>query len=259
LANYAETFRAPLVTEYAAEGPQNPHYWYIPNADLEPEKAKEYEIGFSVDKDGLLNDADSLRFKAMYFEGDIEDMISFEALGRDPIPGYGPLSPDYNNHQQFGQYQNIEAAKRRGLELGADYWVNDWHLEMSFEHLDIYNKKTREKTPQGFADKLHLAAAYTYQPWDLTLGAEVNHWFKPDQNPDSYVSRGTTYYRVRDDYTLANIKGTWKPKTGKYAGVELVAGVNNVFDKQYINARYSETTSMVGNERNYFVQFKKTF
>lgn len=259
LANYSETFRAPTTSEYASEGSLNPHYWYVPNPDLSPETAKEYELGFSVEKSAWLHSSDELRVKAMFFSGEIEDMINLEALGRDPIPGYGPLSPDYNNYQQFAQYQNVSNAQRRGLEVTADYWVKDWHMELSFEHLDIYNKDTKKKVPQGFADKLRLAAAYTHQPWDLTLGAEVNHWFAPEQNPKSFVSRGTTYWRARDSYTQANVKGTWTPSKGTMEGFEVVAGVNNLFDKQYINARDTETTSRVGTGRNYFIQLKKSF
>lgn len=75
LANYAETFRGPTPHETSSDGALNPRFWYVPNMDLKPETAKEYEIGFAIDKSNLLGD-DDLYVKATYFNGKIENMIN---------------------------------------------------------------------------------------------------------------------------------------------------------------------------------------
>ena len=87
LANYSEAFRAPTPHETSSNGPLNPHYWYLPNSDLKPEISKEYEAGFSYVAEGLFGTDLDLFAKAMYFEGRIEDMISFETL---PERGMSP-------------------------------------------------------------------------------------------------------------------------------------------------------------------------
>lgn len=254
LANYSESFRAPTPNESNAMGALNPHYYYLPNPGLNPETGKEFEVGFSVEKNNLLASDDRLSFKAIYFNGTIEDMIAFKTL---PALGTPPES------SMYGQYQNVNEAKRNGYEITGQYWIGPWMVEGSYEHLDLYDSETKEKVPQGFADKLRVAGSYTYQPWDLTLGAEVSHWFKPDQNPKTLVSRGTTYTYVNEEYTKANIKLAWKPTRTGYDfldnGLEIVAGINNVFDGQYLNARNVTTTSRVGKERNYFISVKKSF
>jgi hemoglobin/transferrin/lactoferrin receptor protein len=255
LANYSESFRAPTPNESNSEGPLNPHYYYIPNPDLNPETGKEYEVGFSIEQDNILTRDDRLSLKAIYFNGKIEDMIALRVLNGLPT------NPPQSN--EWAQYQNVSEAERNGYEITGQYWSGPWMIEGSYEHLDIYDSETKEKVPQGFADKLRLAGSYTYQPWDLTFGAEVSHWFKPDQNPETIVSRGVTYTYVNEDYTKANLKLAWKPTQTGYDfldnGLEVVAGVNNVFDGQYLNARNVTTTSRVGKERNYFITVKKSF
>ena len=78
-------------------------YWYLPNSDLKPEISKEYEAGFSYVAEGLFGTDLNLFAKAMYFEGRIEDMISFETL-----PERG-MSPD---NSPYGTYKNIDRAKQ---------------------------------------------------------------------------------------------------------------------------------------------------
>lgn len=254
LANISESYRAPTPHETSSEGPLNPHYWYLPNPDLSPEIAEEYELGFSYVSDGVFSSNDSLWIKSMYFNGEIDNMISFEErfdLGQSP------------DDTTYAQYQNVEKAKRSGLELEVKYKNGPWQTGFSYETLDQYDTATNEKVPQGFADKIRFSGSYTFDRPNITLGVVISHWMEPDQNPESIVSRGVTYYYVNESYTISNLRAAWRPvSTGIEFfdnDVEVEVGVNNLTDDNYINARGVMSTSRVGKGRNLYMTFMKRF
>jgi iron complex outermembrane receptor protein/hemoglobin/transferrin/lactoferrin receptor protein len=231
----------------------NPHYWYLPNPDLGPETSGETEFGVSYSRDGLGSGRTGVFAKAMYFTGTIDDMISFRTL---PDLGTSPEDSPY------GTYQNVEKADRDGFEIAASFYTGGLSLDASFEHLDIVDVETEEKVPQAFADKARLAASYTFQAIDLTVGAEVSHWFSPDQNPESIWSRGVEYFFVTDEFTIANLRLRWQPRrlSGFFNETfQVHLGVDNIFDDTYINARNVETTSRSGKGRNIWLNVSKTF
>ncbi|GAD80235.1 TonB-dependent receptor domain-containing protein [Vibrio ezurae] len=254
LGGYSVAFRAPSPHETGAEGPLNIHYWYLPNPDLKPETSEEFEGGISYVNNALFTQSDRLSIKLMYFDANINDMIALETL-----PELGE-SPDQS---MYAQYTNIDNAKRKGVELTSTYDLDNISVSASYEHLDLYDKETKEKvTP--FADKVRIAAAYTFQDIGLTLGADVNHWFEPDQNPESFMWGTTEYFYVSDSYTQANVSGIWRIKeSGLPLGVlndaTLKFGINNIFDGQYINAENVTTTTKVGKETNYYVDLDLRF
>lgn len=254
LANYSEAFRAPTPHETSSNGPLNPHYWYLPNSDLKPEISKEYEAGFSYVAEGLFGTDLDLFAKAMYFEGRIEDMISFETL-----PERG-MSPD---NSPYGTYKNIDRAKRRGLEGTLRMAFRGLNMDASYEHLKQYDAETGRNVPNTFADKVRLGLAYTFDGLDLTIGGDVSYWFKPKQNPDSRVFGRKRYYYARDDYTICNLLLKWEPhSTGlEYldGSTEVALGVNNIFDHRYLNAREYEDTGRSGKGRNIFLTLTKKF
>lgn len=254
LANYSEAFRAPTPHETSSEGPLNIRYWYLPNTDLEPETSKETEFGFTYDRQDLMQGNAKLWFRALYFIGEIENMIDLKEL-----PGLG-LSPD---DTPYATYKNVESASREGFEIEGRFDWKRLRLKGSYEHLDLYDDANDEKVPHAFADKLMAGIEYFHAPQNLRLGLEVNHWFDPDQNPETIVSRGITYTYVNESFTITNFRLKWDPDNTGISfvdnGVELHAGVNNLFDKDYINARNVETTNRTGKGRNIYFNLSKKF
>lgn len=258
LGSYSETFRAPEPKETSADGPLNPHYWYKPNNQLKPEIAKEYEIGFSVDKQNLFGD-DDLYLKATYFNGKIKDMIS---LKRTPELGTPPDIGDGAKYREYAQYQNVSNAKRKGFEIESKYRINGWELGAGFDHLKITDGE-EGKLLQPSTNKFYFNAAYTYQPWDLTAGLKLTHWSKPKRDEYVRTFRGKDYYYVNKAYTIVDFKGSWKPE---HTGIgffdhnfTLNFGVNNLFNKQRLNPNNYTISSNVGKARNYYVAFEKRF
>ncbi|CAM2064815.1 TonB-dependent receptor [Sulfidibacter corallicola] len=254
LGNYSEAFRAPTPHETSSYGPLNPHYWYLPNPDLKPETAGEYEGGFSYLNDNLNGGTSGILVKGMYFNGDIDQMISFRTL-----PDLGD-SPDGS---PYGTYQNVDDAKREGYEFSFNYYIGNWSTDGSFEHLDLYDEETKEKVPNAFADKARLSLSYKFPSIDVILGGDVSHWFEPDQNPESIFSRGTEYFFVTEEFTISNFWVRWKPNRAFNAffdrSFEFHIGVNNAFNDRYINARNVETTTRSGKGRNVWMSLTKTF
>ena len=258
LAGYAETFRGPTPHETSSDGALNPHYWYVPNMNLKPETAKEYEVGFSVDKANLLGN-DELYLKATYFNGKIEDMISLQEapeLGTPPDLGDGVTT------RQYGQYRNISAAKRKGYEIEGKYHWRDWQFASGYEHLKITNSATG-KLIQPSVDKLFFNASYTHPGSRLTGGIKLTHWFRPKR--DTYVTkiRGVEYRYINEAFTIVDLFGNWKPVASGMAlfdkNFTLNFGINNVFDKKRIHYSNYDTTTSVGRGRNYYVSFDKRF
>lgn len=257
LAGYAETFRGPTPNETSSAGPLNPHYWYIPNPDLKPEIAKEYEVGFSVDKQGLLGD-DELYFKATYYDGNIKDMINLKARPDKGNPPFDAEAPG----RRYGMYENVNNAKRRGVEIESKYAINNLTFSLGYDHTKIYDKATK-KILTVYADKLTLGAMYRYEPWGLSLGGDMTHWFRPNNDEKYYVVRGQKYEYVDETFTIVNFKGRWEPKNfDSYLlnkGLKISFGVNNIFNKEYIFANGFKNTTRVGKGRNFYVDFEKTF
>lgn len=259
LANYAETFRGPTPNETSASGALNPHYWFVPNNDLKPEVAKEYEVGFSLDQQNLLGD-DSLYFKATWFDGDIKDMISLE---RSPELGTPPdIGDDYADYREYAQYKNIASASRRGFEIETKYRLPNWMFAAGYDHLKLHDDRTGDLL-QPSTDKMYINASYTHHSWNLTTGLRLTHWFEPERDSHVREVRGEEYHYIKDDFTTIDLLGHWEPGNwgpsalGRDWSVQF--GINNLFDKQRINAANYETTTAVGKGRNLYLALEKYF
>lgn len=253
LLGYSETFRAPTPHETSSKGALNPHYYYLESPDLSAETAKEFEGGFSYNGGSILFNEDQLTVKTTYFDGKIEDMISLTKL---PELGTPPESRFY------AQYQNVAEARRKGYEVSAIYYINSVRFDSSFEHLKLYDEETGENVNQGFADKLNLAATYINYNLGLQIGLSMDHWFEPDQNPETFVSRDTTYTYVDQDFTQVNLRGSWDIPINNIdllSHAKLKFGVNNLTDKKYINARNTNSTSRVGSGTNIYADIEVAF
>lgn len=258
LAGYAETFRGPTPNETSAEGALNPHYYYLPNTALQPEIAKEIEIGFSINKKNLLAD-DQLYLKATHYRGNIEDMINLES---HPEMGETPKVDEHYKRRVFARYENVDNAKRYGYELEAKYNINQWDFAMAYDHMKIYNRANNKRIG-AYADKLVLGAQYAFTPWNLSAGATMTHWFAPKRDSKSFKQRGQTYYYVDDSFRIVNFKGTWAPKRFKNqlfaSDLKVNFGINNLFDDIYINAARTTDTTLVGKGRNFYLDVEMKF
>jgi iron complex outermembrane receptor protein/hemoglobin/transferrin/lactoferrin receptor protein len=254
LGNYSESFRAPTPHETSSSGPLNVLYYYMPNPDLKPETAREFEAGFSFERRNLFAAQDRIHLKAMYFDGKIEDMIAVR-----PVAGAPPPPPSQFPNSVYAHYENVAEVTRKGYELTAGYQTRKAGIDLAYEHLKMRDKETGELTPGAFADKLRIAVHYKPLA-NLMLQLDASHWFKPKQDPRTTVSGGQTYWYVRDDFTQVNARLRWMPEWPALGqDAEVVLGVNNLLDKPYLNARNVETTTRVGKGRNIYLSLSARF
>lgn len=253
LANYSEAFRAPTPHETSSEGPLNIHYWYQPNPDLQPETSAEYEAGFSWNRRGLFRDGDRFRVKSMYFDGRIDNMIRL-------VVDYGSVSPA---DSEYVRYENVDGVTRKGVELEMSYDQDRWGTHFSFETLDMKDRTTGQKTPSAFADRARLG--FSLRPFedDFTLSMDTTYWFKPDQDPETLVSGGVTYWYVREAFNQTNLQMRWRPTVSHVpffdGSTQFLAGINNVFDQKRLNAAVVETNTRTGLGRNLYFSITKMF
>ena len=253
LANYSEAFRAPTPHETSSEGPLNPYYWYQPNPALKSETAGEYEVGFSWRKHGLFTESDRFNVKGMYFDGKIEDMIR-------AVIDYGSQAP---GGREYLRYENVDGADRHGLELQASYDQERWGAFLNYETLDITDAVTKRKVPNAFADRARFGLSWRPFNDDFTLSADYTHWFKPDQNPETLVSGGVTYWYVRSSFHQANVQMRWRP-TESYVpfldgSTQFVVGINNLFDDVRLSPMVTEGVTRTGLGRNLYFSITKQF
>lgn len=105
---YSEGFRPPSVREaFLGLGNHN-GIDILPNPNLKPEIAKNYEFGVNVIRRDLIAADDSFRAKVAYFDNTYEDYI-VRMVG-------GPLGVPATD-----TWTNIDAAKYEGFEVSFDY------------------------------------------------------------------------------------------------------------------------------------------
>ena len=108
-ASYGEGFRAPAIGEL--------YFPFGGNVNLRAERSKNKEVGYEYF-------TPNGSFSATLFDADYEDLINF-----------GPTF----------QFENIEAANSRGVELGAQHRFGAMRVDLSYTWLDTEDEATGEE------------------------------------------------------------------------------------------------------------------
>lgn len=171
----------------------------IPNPDLKPEKATNYEINYTF------NALKKLTFQTALFYSSLTDAILNVS---NVVPGKS-------------QMQNFGKAEYRGIEAQINYEIVP-NLSVNFNYTYLERKNITDPTIY-FTDVPNTKAMGTleYQPIKL---------LKLIANSEFNSSRFSTSYGARvPDYTLLNLYGSAKVINN----FSLDAGINNIFDKNY--------------------------
>jgi hemoglobin/transferrin/lactoferrin receptor protein len=116
-AAYNEAFRAPDLGELFVSGT---HFTcgpgcanlFVPNPNLRPERARNKEIGFRLNRDGLFFEEDQARFQAAYFYNEVTNFIDTEVVfAFRPVPGNPGIGGTTTN-------VNVTDALLEGFEAG---------------------------------------------------------------------------------------------------------------------------------------------
>jgi vitamin B12 transporter len=123
-ASYGEGFRAPAIGEL--------YFPFGGNVDLRAERSRNAELGYE-------HFAPNGSFSATVFDADYTNLISF-----------GPTF----------QFENIAAAKSRGLELGVMHRSGALQLDLSYTYLDTEDEATGAELPRRPRHSGSIALGY---------------------------------------------------------------------------------------------------
>ncbi|WP_292188652.1 TonB-dependent hemoglobin/transferrin/lactoferrin family receptor [Mesorhizobium sp.] len=228
---YAEGYRSPSLSETLISGnhPAGVSFPFLPNPDLKPEIGKTVEFGVNYKHDDIVEAGDAFRFKAAYFNNDVEDYIDGVTLSAfDPTSGcpFGPGIPI------CFQYQNFAKAKIRGFEMEGIYdagWgfaglsasiIDGDTISYDGERADLVTVPSSQVTGQ---------LGFRFLEDKLTVGGEVQYNGKPKGNP------------VAKDYTLVNVFASYRATDN----LKVDFRADNLFDVKCTNPLNASATSVV--------------
>jgi vitamin B12 transporter len=172
---------------------------FVGNPALEPEESRGWEAGF---EQALLDGR--LRFGALYFKTDIENLITTNAA--------------------FTTNINLGEAKTWGSEAFVAYWPFDW-AELRFDHSYVRAEDGSNGQDLLRRPKHKLSLAATVAPWE---GATVTF-------DTVYVGRradgdAVNFSRIsKGSYTVANLAGSYQLNER----FRLFFRIENLFDRDY--------------------------
>ncbi|WP_428425617.1 TonB-dependent receptor domain-containing protein [Pararhizobium sp.] len=240
---YAETSRGPTVNETFVGGTHpggGAPQFFFPNPFLEPEISKGWEIGANIKVDDLLTAGDSFRFRADYFNNDVDNYITANFIG--------------GTH-----FANVRGTtKVQGIEVEGAYDAGFAFANVSYTHTDSdLPSQTNGFGAQSYLpDNIFTATlgARFLEDHRLTAGGRL-YAVSKSYIGEVNVAPGQSPYQ--DGYELVDIFTNYKFKNG----FELTASVLNVFDKEYTPALSTSPSITVdtGRGRTFLVTAKATF
>ncbi len=162
----------------------------------QPEKARNYEIGFSFDRSSVFSESDTLGFKANYYMTHVWDITSYSTVDAVDLSG---LEIEGSYSMQNGFYTDVNAnIVDSDVKMGtAEYW---------------------DTTP---ADSLRVTLG-------KRIGNELDLSWEVVANAKMTESTTPTGSSV-----VHNLRATYRPEFGVLQGTELRLGLENLFDLDY--------------------------
>ncbi|MBL0736617.1 TonB-dependent receptor [Flavobacterium sp. GN10] len=171
----------------------------IPNPDLKPEKAINYELNYTA------NLFEKITFQTALFYSSLSDAIL----------SVSNVEPGKSQMQNFGE------ADYKGIEAQLNYAIlENWSLNLNYTYIE---RKNITNPNIHFTDvpNTKVMGTLEYSPIKI-LRLIANAEFNSPRFSTSYGARVP-------DYTILNLYGSTKISKN----FSLDAGVNNIFDKNY--------------------------
>ncbi len=225
---YAEGFRAPALSETLISGfhPGFAHFKIIPNPELLPEVAHNFEGGVNLKFDNVLSPGDKLRAKFTVFQNKVDDYID-QVFTEGPTAGIVVLPSSFIpvfTDDTF-QYQNVRNATLEGIEIEGFYDARAWFVGLGAHRIRGTNDDTGEGLYSVPADQVTLTFGIRSLQERLIAGARTR--FVAEQ--DRFVEAGTAAHQHAEAYAILDLFAQYQ--------VDDVTTVNfnidNVFDETY--------------------------
>ncbi|ERJ25166.1 TonB-dependent receptor domain-containing protein [Campylobacter concisus] len=224
-ASYARVFRGPDVMEsmYASRAKN-----FEANKDLKATTGNSYETGLKYHGD--INEASSYSLSAKYFMTKYKNLIvdnSSYKVGTPP--------------NEITIYRRINAggADISGVELLARLNLDALSLAASYTHQKVKYKDRVAKASGGYytsnvigyrdqGDKYTFNAEYAFSSIDTLIGYNLIYFASKNT-----ISAGNSENVKIPSYAVSDIYASYTPSSGKFKGLEINAGIYNLFNKTY--------------------------
>ncbi len=208
---YAQTERLPTLDEFYTSGGVQ-----LPSLDLKKEEAETFELGFTMQQEGIFSTEDSLALKFTAFHNDMTNLVNRNTGGAAGTP----------------YYNNIAAAKIWGGELEASYDAERWFGSVAWGKVKSKNEATGAQLASTPAEMVALTLGLKLPEQNLVVGWHGYYYDKISTGAAFSVGLPALAGKAYDTH---DIFVSWKPQEGAMAGLEVNLSVENVFDKEYIN------------------------
>lgn len=224
-ASYTQLFNGPDLSQAIFN--RNGAGTYV-NKDLKAEEGDNTEVGIVTTLRDLTTSNDALQLSGKYFETNIENYIEYVRSGGSHT-GLDCVTGTIGGSCQ-GAINKDEDYKIKGVELAADYKMNNFSMGLSYAHARSKGKDTGKTiysqtgTGSDTGDKYMVNLAY--QPTDTTeLG-----W------RSTYVAAVTLDTAEKGEFTkpsydVHDIFMSYSPT--QVDGLKATVGVYNIFDETY--------------------------
>lgn len=207
--SYAEAFNAPSLTQLYNDGIHFGANNFVPNPNLDAEKAKTWEFGTNFKADQLFTNRDSLRAKVAIFQNEITDYIEQSVTG-----GFSGTTTS----------SNLPEAEIKGFEADINYDTGVVFAGVAGSILRGENSETGENLSNIQGDKLSLSGGYRLMDYGLELGGRATMVAGQDRVPDDTAKRG--------GYTRIDLFARWD--ADEYVeGLDVNFGIDNLLDQTY--------------------------
>ena len=227
-ASYAKVFRGPDVMEsmLASGASRGTALGYRANPDLKATTGDSYEIGGRYK--GEFSETGHVSFVAKYFKTKYKNLIV------DNNAAGGRINPVLYRI-------NAGGADIDGVELLARLNLDALSLGASYTHQKVRYKDRVRNGSGGYytsniigyrdqGDKYTFNAEYSVNAIDTLVGYNLIYFASKDT-----TSAGNDAAVHIPSYAVSDVYLTYAPSSGKFKGLEINAGVYNVFNKAYVS------------------------
>ena len=226
--SYARVFRGPDVMESMMAG--GSRSWEA-NKDLKPTTGNSYETGLKYQGD--ISEASSYSLSAKYF------MTKYKNLIVDNNAAGGRTNPIMIR-------KNAGGADISGVELLARLNLDALSLAASYTHQKVKYKDRVAKANGSYytsnvigyrdqGDKYTFNAEYAFSSIDTLIGYNLIYFASKNT-----VSAGNDKNVKIPSYAVSDIYASYTPSSGKFKGLEINAGIYNLFNKTYASQSQRE-------------------
>lgn len=214
----AHTERFPTIDEVFSTASSSSTF--LPSLGLKKEQSNNFEAGFALSGNDLVQDGDAGQLKVTSFYNDVTNLI---ALNR-------PFAAGFNNKPGF---ENIDKAELYGFEVEAAYDSDYVFANAGYSYVVGKNKKTNAYLTTIAPHELALTLGGKVPDYDIRFGWKARFVAGPQDKSRDTSTPPANETRYSKAFDVHDIFFTWKPQDGQLSGWEANFGIDNVFNKQY--------------------------